>query len=263
MVALSSEPPCAHTALPSWLPRRCSIFSPLLQHPLALAPSFLCTFPLTAWFFPLETPKNHTGINPQWRPLLEPLNVLSRPHASTDTFPQGLCHCNSPILAWLGCLISYLQLRLQNRDDRFETLSHFCSLPCSCQATDSTSIWLFNWWSSKQRQRRLWLWGIQNGNTRMSNMSCSVRRFSSHLMYVDKHSLHIGQRNPNMETLIATISVKGRGPVVLVSSERFSRQERCSRNSESNHEKQHLSSCSSVLPSPTNAKLDNMHYSMT
>lgn len=103
----------------------------------------------------------------------------------------------------------------------------------------------------------------ENGNTRTSNMSCSVRRFSSHLMYVDKHSLHIGRRNPNMETLIATISVKGRGPVVLVSSERFSRQERCSRNSESNHEKQHLSSCSSVLPSPTNAKLDNMHYSMT
>lgn len=103
----------------------------------------------------------------------------------------------------------------------------------------------------------------ENGNTRMSNMSCSVRRFSSYLMYVDKHSLHIGQRNPNMETLIATISVKGRGPVVLVSSERFSRQGRCSRNLESNHKKQHLSSRSSVLPYPTNAKLDNMHYSMT
>lgn len=63
-------------------------------------------------------------------------------------------------------------------------------------------------------------------------MSYSVRQFSSHLMYVDKHSLHIGRRNPNMETLIATISVKGRGPVVLVSSERFS----SSRNSDSNHE---------------------------
>lgn len=103
----------------------------------------------------------------------------------------------------------------------------------------------------------------ENGNTKMSNMSCSVRRFSSHLMYVDKHSVHIGQRNPNMETLIVTISVKGRGPAVLVSSERFSRLKRCSRNSDSNHEEQHLSSCSSVLSYPTNAKLDNMHYSMT
>lgn len=61
-------------------------------------------------------------------------------------------------------------------------------------------------------------------------------------MYVDKHSLRIGQRNPNMETLSATLSVKGEGPAVLVSSERFSRQKRCSRNSDSDDEKQYLSS---------------------
>lgn len=104
----------------------------------------------------------------------------------------------------------------------------------------------------------------ENGNTCVtSNMSYAVKGFSSPLMYVDKHSLHIERRNPNMETLLATMSVRGGGPVFLVSSERFSRQKTHSRNSDSNHEKQHLSSCSSVLPHPTNAELDKMHYSTT
>lgn len=63
----------------------------------------------------------------------------------------------------------------------------------------------------------------------MSNMSCSLGGFSSPLVYVDKHALHVGQRYPNMETLIATISVKSRDTVVLVSSDKFSRQKGCSR----------------------------------
>lgn len=102
----------------------------------------------------------------------------------------------------------------------------------------------------------------ENGNARTSNMSCSVKGFSSPLAYVDKHSLHLGQRHPNMETLMATLSVKGKGPAVPVSSETFLKQKRCSRNSGSNHEEQHSSSRSSVPLHPTNAKLDRMHYSM-
>lgn len=87
-------------------------------------------------------------------------------------------------------------------------------------AMDNTSIWPFTWWSSKQWKRWLWVWRVQkNGNSRTSNMSCSVRGFCSHLVYVDKHPLPLGQRNPNMETLITTLSVKGKGPVVLVTSE--------------------------------------------
>ena len=102
----------------------------------------------------------------------------------------------------------------------------------------------------------------ENGNARTSNMSCSVKGFSSPLAYVDKHSLHLGQRHPNMETPTATLSVKGKGPAVSVSSETFLKQKRCSRNSDSNHEEQHSSSRSSVPLHPTNAKLDHMHYSM-
>ena len=65
----------------------------------------------------------------------------------------------------------------------------------------------------------------ENGNSRTPVMPCSVRGFSSHLTSVNKHSPHTGQRNPNMETLLATVSVQGRGTVVLVSSERFLRAE--------------------------------------
>lgn len=118
VVVSSSGAPCAHMTLPSWFPRYFSVASPPTSSCTgSLFP--LYTLPLTAWFFLFETPKNHTDINPQQRPLLELLKVLSRPNASTNTFPQGLSHCNFPVLAWRGCLISFLQLRLQNRDDRF------------------------------------------------------------------------------------------------------------------------------------------------